>query len=323
MDNTAYSPGQVAVKVFMVLSGFLITLSLLKLDDDKVPGAWWRFTADRAARIFVAYYAILLVCYLLGIPVAWSNIFYYSNYTQTDPHFQHLWSLAVEEQFYVVWPIFFLVLPFSRKARYTLCWAIILTTLIWVAYECHVSTLRSALGERLFKHTEFNLILFALGGVLAFHVASTRNQSTFIKAFIIALAICAVARLITFPFGLSYRELYIDFIAVALISGLMVCVALYAKPSPRLIFWLAPIAWLGRISYGGYLWHYPIFHWWGITRDEYAGAAWPRFLIACALTIAAAALSYYGLEIWARKAVKHFTRYKKPQADPLPPTPPL
>jgi peptidoglycan/LPS O-acetylase OafA/YrhL len=118
--------GSVGVRVFFVISGFLITGILLRARDEAQRNGESRgrvlrnFYARRFLRIFPAYYLVILATWLLGVKqmrqsVEWhlsylSNVYFFrlgtGNYYVT-----HLWSLAVEEQFYLVWPLLMLFLP--------------------------------------------------------------------------------------------------------------------------------------------------------------------------------------------------------------------
>ncbi|MDB5174738.1 MAG: putative acyltransferase [Phycisphaerales bacterium] len=120
--HRAASAGWMGVDLFFVLSGFLITRILW--DAKGSNGFFSTFYARRALRIFPLYYGVLLVLYV-GVPIltretipsrgAWWVWLYLSNiqgamigdFVRGTPHFDlgHLWSLAVEEQFYLVWPL--------------------------------------------------------------------------------------------------------------------------------------------------------------------------------------------------------------------------
>jgi peptidoglycan/LPS O-acetylase OafA/YrhL len=131
----AYCPlGVISVRVFFTLSGFLITGILLRArrDNERMGGPWWgpvrSFYIRRVMRIFPLYYAVLAVILIGGVPAArehfaW-HLLYLSNFLQAKMNdiggsTGHFWSLAVEEQFYLVWP--WLVLFMPRKA---IPWAI-------------------------------------------------------------------------------------------------------------------------------------------------------------------------------------------------------
>ncbi len=122
------SGASLGVLVFFVLSGFLITRLLIAEEEEHGQISLTAFYARRSLRIFPAFYVywFLLVIPLwlfhkrLLIPQAWCAFFYVNNYYQGlfgDPQtgLSHTWSLAVEEQFYLIWP--FLFLAFKQNQR--------------------------------------------------------------------------------------------------------------------------------------------------------------------------------------------------------------
>lgn len=122
--------GPYSVRLFFVLSGFLITGILLRargISKDSHRGYTIRsFYARRFLRIFPIYYVSLAGLFLLGQPAIRESIgwhaFYVSNVLAAKPDVDiqsiwgHLWSLSVEEQFYLVWPVFVLYFPRRRLA---------------------------------------------------------------------------------------------------------------------------------------------------------------------------------------------------------------
>jgi peptidoglycan/LPS O-acetylase OafA/YrhL len=125
-----YAPlGVISVRVFFVLSGFLITGILLKArqQNEELGGHWWapvrHFLIRRTFRIFPLYYAVLLIAIVGGIPAARDNAGWHAAYLTNwliaftkrgEGSTGHFWSLAVEEQFYLVWP--WVILFASRRA---------------------------------------------------------------------------------------------------------------------------------------------------------------------------------------------------------------
>ena len=148
------------VDLFFVLSGFLITGILYDSRDD--PHFFRSFYIRRALRIFPLYYGFfLLVAALTPLlhlryqPILWSNLLYISNLTRIHPEVRNptviffpqmhggfvllgvLWSLCVEEQFYLVWPMLLKLLP-SRRAMMRFCAAaIVLTPVLRTALWFH------------------------------------------------------------------------------------------------------------------------------------------------------------------------------------------
>ncbi len=116
-------PGGLGVLMFFVISGFLITWLLLKENQKHGTVSLGRFYTRRSLRIFPALYAYcalaLLILLIRHKPINWPQataaLLYYNNYYQAlygDPAtaFSHTWSLGIEEQFYLIWPLLFLAL---------------------------------------------------------------------------------------------------------------------------------------------------------------------------------------------------------------------
>ncbi|MFT5249449.1 MAG: peptidoglycan/LPS O-acetylase OafA/YrhL [bacterium] len=143
--NTDWVNGGLGVMIFFVLSGFLITWLLLKESDKKGTVSLKNFYIRRALRIFPAYYlfcfAGILIYIYRGHELIFSEVmsalFYYSNYYYGIPIgeadsslFGHTWSLAVEEQFYLLWPFVFVFAKQNTKRLFYISIAII--AIIWV-----------------------------------------------------------------------------------------------------------------------------------------------------------------------------------------------
>ena len=291
-----FLPGWVGVEMFFVLSGFLITSGLYKrLGSQSYFGV---FYAKRALRIFPLYYAVwaAILILRLGLGSDWPHrriytwLVYLGNvlppthrgvqdlFSIAQIHFHrlphvfqtievnHFWSLCVEEQFYLVWPL----LIFSLRSR----GKIMLLSCLIVLAEL---SLRFALLHR-FVHTEFiyhqtwlRLDGFMIGSLIALWVAeqvTKKALSRVQKAVWIGAGLpIAVYTLHTLSHGLPQRDLGSPFIAtigftlIALVAGglLMACL----DPSPRVLmaFGNAPLRYLGKISYGFYIFHEVPHHW--------------------------------------------------------------
>jgi peptidoglycan/LPS O-acetylase OafA/YrhL len=119
--QTFFGFGIAGVQLFFVLSGFLITGILLRCRElPERRNALRSFYARRFLRIFPLYYATLAACYVLGVNSARSSIFWHLAYLSNFYFFNlggwegplsHFWSLAVEEQFYLIWPAIVLFVP--------------------------------------------------------------------------------------------------------------------------------------------------------------------------------------------------------------------
>ncbi len=138
--------GSEGVTMFFTLSGFLITWILLRESEDAGTISLGRFYARRSLRIFPAFYcyAAVLLCAIavnhasLAQPDAPAALLYFNNYYQAihgDPGtgFSHTWSLAVEEQFYLLWPLTFLLLRGNYRRLSQILTGAILA--IWIYRE--------------------------------------------------------------------------------------------------------------------------------------------------------------------------------------------
>jgi peptidoglycan/LPS O-acetylase OafA/YrhL len=197
--------GTFGVWAFFVLSGFLIVRILyaqrldIETGQETTASAWRRFFLRRTLRIFPIYYLVLAICAALTLsgplrdysdgpwPFYWS---YLTNvYIQTTGHlvgsFTHLWSLAVEEQFYLVAAPVFLLLP-SRLAPY-LCGLVLVVGVVRGLMISHLATL--------YFDSIFSFYMLALGGLAGLFVGRaqppTARMAMFITAPIMILAAVA------------------------------------------------------------------------------------------------------------------------------------
>jgi peptidoglycan/LPS O-acetylase OafA/YrhL len=252
------------VECFFVLSGFLITQILLDAKSRQSPfaTALGHFYGRRVLRIFPAYYLVLLVVALVS-PVMrevlpW-HLFYLGNlyplwHGSFAPSGGHFWSLAVEEQFYLFWPLIVLMVP-------TRLLPMVAVVLI-VAAPISRWALRAMLGGdplAMWTFPTTALDLLAFGALLAWlrRERGLQPDSPFVKA-LSRLGLLAV------PLYLgAYLTLHghSDFTvlsrsATALIFGALVLRASFGMPgfAGRLLGnWL--VRWLGTVSYGLYLIH--------------------------------------------------------------------
>jgi peptidoglycan/LPS O-acetylase OafA/YrhL len=127
LHHSAYRLGEFGVRVFFVISGFLITSILLSELQRKGDISLRRFYFRRALRLFPASYFLILVIAILAarhviVLERWdltSAITYTMNYHPTGSwSVGHLWSLAIEEQFYILWPVILLTLGALRSSRF-------------------------------------------------------------------------------------------------------------------------------------------------------------------------------------------------------------
>src|SRR6185369_3264447 len=221
--------------------------------------AFYQRRARRLLPALLLFLAVMTV-YLWGSPgligTDLSVLFYVSNWAgiaSADGPLAHLWSLAVEEQFYIVWPLALIALTrVMRPSR-------VLSVVLVAAALSAAIRLTLAAGvplERLYVGTDSRADALLLGCALAIasHLGwSWRPSRPLVVMAAIALLLCAA------PTGAGQAM----FAPIELIAGLPVAalagtilVAYAAGGSPALS--LAPLRGFGRISYGLYLWHSPL-----------------------------------------------------------------
>jgi peptidoglycan/LPS O-acetylase OafA/YrhL len=314
--------GRFGVLLFFALSGFLITGLLLRGRDAAAAGSTTRsavfraFMARRLLRIAPIYYLVVLVGWWVGYgPIAdlmpW-HLTYTGNIAMTyfDARLAqatHLWSLCVEEQFYLLWPAVVLLAPAKRLAAIALCLVAFSFGYEWVG----------ALRGRTFEQT--HLVLqgcmdaLGLGALLAICL---RREERGIRGGMSAERMSFLTALIGAPlffFAQGYRYQaglratdHLTYrvpgdIGLALISVSLVYLATTTGPSwVRGCLELAPLRYVGRISYGIYLYHLflipigrEVARRYGIPEME-RGLA--MFFLYGAISIVLAAISWHVIE---------------------------
>jgi len=269
--RSALVAGWCGVDLFFVLSGFLITGILL--DSRDAPGYFKRFYARRALRILPVYYAALLLALTVGRSVLAPNgvsagvtlgyVFHVSNWLSLGAaeidRINHFWSLAVEEQFYLFWPmaVFFL----SRRALMRLCVAVIA-----IAPAVRAAILMwgegSAVASRMaFVLTPARADVIAYGALVALAVREPHAAEWLRRYAGGAFAIFAGVIVACFVFrtriGLNaplQRSLLYSIIGIAFAFGVATAVLRGVS-----LLRSAPLQTAGRYSYCAYVVHFPLF----------------------------------------------------------------
>lgn len=306
--------GFLGVEVFFVLSGYLITTLLLREQRASLGISLATFWARRARRLLPALFMLLgaMLCLSLALlPDSLAQtrgdclaaVLYVSNWWQVvhrhsyfmsvdrPPLLLHLWSLAVEEQFYLVWPIAVALIGRSGP-RWVLRAALAGAALsaLWLALEFDPS----ADPTRVYVGTDTRASGLLLGAALAALLAMKNEWPAASMQVSSGLGILGLAFLLVHvssqdPFLYRGGFLLVDLASCALIAGLV------APTSLARVLGAGPLAWLGRRSYGLYLWHWPVF---AVTRPdldlELSGAR--LFALRAALTFIVSELCYRLIE---------------------------
>ena len=319
--------GGLGVDIFFVLSGYLITSILVSEYSANGRVSLKKFYARRALRILPAVVLLLIVLNVLIVftqpsdhaaKFRWDSLgalFYIANWLRAFGRdlgiLGHLWSLSIEEQFYLLWPIA-LAFLLSRKLSLNQIAVIIAVGIGLVnvdrIYLYHGLDSFNRIYNGLDTRADALLAGCALG-VLGYRIFSRR---AFAMVGIIGGALVGyvlfraypVPADLQVPFGLTVGgTLFALSVAFALGGILSNCESIFAK-----LLRLPPLVWTGRISYGLYLWHFPVF-----TLIDVWFPAVPATLlmvIKIADTFLCATLSYYFLERPCLKLKKRFSVIK-------------
>jgi peptidoglycan/LPS O-acetylase OafA/YrhL len=318
--------GFLGVDIFFVISGFLITSLLLSEHAGAGRIRLGHFWRRRARRLLPALGVLLLVCctaawvigsdllvglgqQVLGATTFSSNWLSIaagrSYFDETTPELlRNLWSLAVEEQFYLLWPLVVLLLLFVR-------WRWLRVTIIAVAAVASAAAMAVLFvpgtdATRVYYGTDTHSFGLALGAVLALASDRWSRQSAdwrrTPKVMLPIVGLFAVAALIAASFllgaddALTYQG---GLAVVAALSTLAILGGIVPGSYLGRGLDLQPLRWIGERSYGLYLWHWPVFVLVvGVVPEmpRVGGGGWMLGGIAAAITVVAAALSYRFVE---------------------------
>lgn len=322
LDSTFLPGGFSGVDIFFVISGYVVSASLFHRNTSSI----FHFTANFYARRIIRIFPALIVCLVvvsilttLFIPASWLSdanektgvfaFFGLGNYALTwfnDGYFSprvdfnpftHTWSLGVEEQFYVIFPlIFFVWIKYKNKSTYAhlltqyLLTSLLILSLIYSGYETNLNPDKAfyLLPSR-FWELACGAILFQLHARQIMLACSTYLAQFYLIAGII---------LISLGFVLSSKQGFPFPWAILSVSGTLFVIigfsnGLNHKPIIQTILESSALTYIGKTSYSLYLWHWPIYVLLGWTSGLSSAF---DMLIALLLTFIMANLSYHYIE---------------------------
>jgi peptidoglycan/LPS O-acetylase OafA/YrhL len=324
------SGGFLGVDVFFVLSGFLITSLLLEEHRNtgriKLSDFWIR----RARRLLPA----LLVMALAVVAArewfspeataslrddAVASFFWMSNWLFVAQHtdyfsqgappspLQHTWSLGVEEQYYILWPLLLIAVAALFWARMRLAVFVLAAAGVVASATAAIVLTTDASLNRIYFGTDTRaqaLLVGAAAAALLVRDWSVLNDGgTLVRTRwghivarilpFIGLAVLAAAAHYATGSVSDFRSGLLIVVALAAVLVIAPVALEQEGPVARALAW-RPLVWLGTISYGVYLWHWPIFLALNGERTGWSGMS--LFALRCAVTVAVAGLSWWLLE---------------------------
>ena len=310
--------GFVGVDVFFVISGFLISGIIFTELDQRV-FSFRQFYARRIRRIFPALLLVMGACFVFGwfaLPAdeykqlgkhlaagagfvsnvtLWRESGYFDGAADTKP-LLHLWSLAIEEQFYMLWPVALWAAYRVRASRLVLCVALIAASFALNLVFVHSNPVAAfySPGTRAWELLAGSVLAYfatpagkpLLRRVLAPRSSTASSLHAFIGLGLLGVAVATITRDHAFPGWW------------ALLPVLGTCFILAAGSGAwfnRVVLSHPLLVWIGLISYPLYLWHWPLLVF--ARLAEYNGTPpWPVRLAAVALSVLLASLTYMTIE---------------------------
>ena len=285
-----FAPGWIGVQIFFVLSGYLITGILLEEKERDFSDYLARFYWRRSLRIFPLYFlflAVVALCFsITSNPPSFERdwpflISYTTNFArlrQADigPYFVHLWSLAVEEQFYLIWPVLVFLLPARQLRRLVAAIVVAVPVLRLGFYVAFDGRGIEWIGRNIYCLSFFQFDAFSIGAsIILFRLDNLLHP---MKSLVVLSVICATAggaamaceQLLhhdAFKYAFGYPMYLLQgyqFVwGYTLLDGFSAVFLISALNAPMIVGALSrePLVRLGKISYAVYVFHLPIFHW--------------------------------------------------------------
>lgn len=307
-----FSAGFLGVDMFFVLSGFLITRLLVIEWRARGDISLYNFYIRRALRLLPALFILLLAyasvifvfakdkrAYLVDIPIV---IFYAANWFRAfgSPHpgnLGHTWSLSIEEQYYMIWPALFLMLSRRFAARMAGAGPVLLLAVVFTAWRVFM-TLSGYPDHRIYNGLDSRADLLLYGSALALWMCGRQVQGGGDSGSRFpAYLVISVSGALAYALSLDMKGYFLFGMPLCAVS---VCCFIYQAavfPESSLSRWFSfpAISRMGKISYGMYLWHYPITRAMPILLPAY-WRDWTAFPVVLLLTLLASEISYRAVE---------------------------
>ena len=294
--------GYLGVQIFFVLSGFLVSKGLIADVFGKSKIRIWSFYKRRFIRILPSYYCFLIVGSFIASFAArdpgsvmirnddwWSFVFFFKNYNFTNPSaFGHLWSLCVEEHFYLTLPLVILLSVSIGIPRVMLmpvaAGILLLPTLLRLVTHLMIDRgYPPSLTDPAATHN--NLDAFIVGLFLRLLIERKLQFGRYSRAllFVIAISVLAISTYCAARGGnFFYSAIFARLVDSVAIASLVYCTIGFRRR------WLAPLQVLAFYSFNVYLWHlsakYLVRDWFKADFISFTGYVFTSLFLACVFT---------------------------------------
>ena len=307
--NQIVSRGFLGVDLFFVLSGFLITSILLKDSLTKRPRQLLHFYMRRVLRILPALWALLLASLAVAVwedfPLisqwnsTWRALLFVSNWnlasfsSQRQNDLGHLWSLAVEEQFYLLWPAIFVLLRRIRVNLYTMMGLVTAGIVLVIRHRLNQWN-SNVQWLFIYQQTSARVDAILIGCLCAFVYRHFQLPGKSLKALgcfsvISVLFLAYRYGAITDPF--LYKG---GFTLIAILFSIIMLTSITQPTFGHRIFHSGILQYFGRKSYGLYLWHLLTFN--VFSRHVHFGPGFVRIMIAVTASLVLTEVSWRLIE---------------------------
>lgn len=272
------------VDIFFILSGFLITMSLLSKLEKTGTFSFWDHILGLLKRLFPLSFTVIIITTIVSFAllpqVQWEQVisymlattFYFENWRlsldavdylardMSASPFQHFWSMSIQGQFYLIWPFvlfvayIFATKMFKQPIRKTLLFVLMICFILSISYSIYITAVNQPWA---YFDTFARLWEFCLGGIFALILPYlVLNQWTSMASGWLGLLIVCLTGVV-----IPVSELFPGYIASLPIIGALLIIVTSEKQTrfgvDRLLR-LKPFQFFGGFTYGFYLWHWPL-----------------------------------------------------------------
>ena len=305
--NRTLEAGFMGVDIFFVLSGFLITSLLMKDRSTNQKNLFKRFYRRRALRLLPALYALLIADFFVSrwenFPgdiqwrTTWHAILFLNNWNivnnfgEAQNDLGHLWSLGIEEQFYLIWPLTIWLLAKLKIPSKMMIPLILFASLVVMVHRTSLWNDGTS-WIILYIRTDTRLDSLLIGAMFAYVYRHFQVPSKILNS----VATLSLMGLVYIKYVLDKSPFIFEmgWTIIALLAGFIILSVAEGVFFVQKVFTWRPLTMIGKVSYGLYLWHMPIFLLFG--RHVTSGSRPLRLLIGIIIASVVTSLSWFFIE---------------------------